>query len=71
MNKEEVIEEIKEMLKVEGKAELMEFAEDFARLGYKAVKIVVKHSENKVDDMIIATMDAKILEFIGKIDGKE
>ena len=71
MNKEEVIKEIKEMLESEGKAELKEFAEDLAEIGYKAVKIVVKHSETKIDDMVIQAMDDKIQEFINKIDGQE
>lgn len=71
MNKDEVIKEIKEMLESEGKAELKEFAEDLAEIGYKAIKIIVKHSENKIDDVVLASLDGKIQEFLDKIDGQE
>jgi len=71
MNKDEVLVKIKEMLKEEGKEHLIEFAEDMARLGWKAAKIVVDASENKIDDLVVASIDGVVLDLIDKIDGKE
>lgn len=71
MEKEQVLEQIKKMLEEKGKAELKEFAEDMAELGYEAVKIVVAASETKVDDIVLASLDGVIREYIDKIDGKE
>lgn len=71
MNKKEIVEEIKEMLKEKGKAELMEFAEDMAELGWESVKIVVSKTENKIDDMVVASLDSMVKSYIDEIDGEE
>ena len=68
---ERALEEIKEMLKSEGKEDLVEFAEDLAGLGWESVKIFVKHSPTKIDDIVVATMDGVVTGFIDKIDGKK
>jgi len=71
MDKAAAVLEIKEMLKSEGKEELMEFAEDLAGIGYKAVKIVIKHTDTKMDDVAISALDGVITDFIDGIDGEE
>lgn len=71
MDKNAVLEKIKEMLKSKGKDELLEFAEDMAELGYECIKIVVNESETKMDDIVLASLDGVIKEYIDKIDGKE
>lgn len=71
MDKNEVLEKIKKMLEERGKAELKEFAEDMAEIGYECIKIVVEESETKVDDIVLASLDGVIKEYIDKIDGKE
>lgn len=68
---QDVLEQIKEMLKARGKEELLEFAEDLAELGYEALKIVVDASETKLDDLVVASLDSVIKDFIDGIDGKE
>ena len=59
------------MLKEEGKAELMEFAEDLAMICYKIVVIIVEESETKLDDVVLAALDGVIKKAIDKLDGKE
>jgi len=71
MDKKLVLAEIKEMYKAEGKEHLLEFAEDIAILGWKSLKIVAKHTDNKLDDMAVAAGDAVVMDLLDKIDGKE
>ena len=66
-----MVKEIKEMLELEGKAELMDFAEDLVEVGYKAIKIVIKHTDTKIDDLILAPLDGTIQKYIDGIDKKE
>lgn len=70
-NKEEFEKELKELLKSRGKEELSEALEDFVELAYEALKLLVKHSDNKIDDVILATLDELIDSVIDKIDGKQ
>ena len=71
MDKEVLKEEIKAMLESKGKSELKEFAEDIAKVAYEVIKIVVKHSENKIDDVALSALDGVIVDFLDKIDGQE
>lgn len=71
MDKKELIEELKVMLKEEGKEHLMEFAEELAFVGIKAVKVIVEKSENKIDDVVFAALEGVLKEAADKIDGED
>lgn len=71
MDKKAMLDEMKELLKSKGKEELLETAEDTAVIGWELVKIVAKHSDNKLDDMAVAAGDSVVKELIDKIDGKD
>lgn len=63
--------ELKEYLKSKGREELMEAIEETVDLAYGAVKILVKHTDNGIDDMALAALDSTVKDLIDKIDGKE
>jgi len=71
MNKEELLEEVKTMLKLKGKEHLLDFAEELCELAWDVVKVVVKKTETPMDDMVVAALDSMIDGLIDKVDGKE
>ncbi len=70
MNKKELIEEVKVLFKAKGKEHLMDFAEEMAELAWAIVKIIVAKTENKIDDIVVASLDSMVEAFIDKIDGE-
>lgn len=70
MEKKLIIDKVKEVLEEKGKAHLLEFAEDIAELAWEVVKVIVEMTENKIDDVVAASLDGVIVKFLEGIDGK-
>lgn len=68
---EEFRKEVKELLKTQGKEDLLDFLEENVETSWEVIKIATKHSVNKIDDMVVMAMDSQVKELIDKIDGKE
>lgn len=69
--KDRVLKRVKEMLELEGKQHLMEFAEEIASLVYKILVIVVEETETKLDDLVLTSLESMIKKAIDGIDGQE
>ncbi len=63
--------EVEKVLEEKGKTHLLEFAEDIAEVGFEVLKAFVKATDNKYDDMILATMTNFLNDLIDGIDKKE
>ena len=66
--KEKLLDKIKEKLKEDGKEHLLEFAEDFAFLSWDIVKFAAEISDNKIDDIIVGTLDKLAQRYIDDIN---
>lgn len=64
-------EELKAMLKAKGRESLLDTAEEFAEILLEALRIFVKHSENKIDDVVFATLESLLVKTIDGINKKE
>ena len=70
-NKEAFLAEAKVLVKTEGKEHLSDFIEDVALVGWKVIKLAVKHSGLTIAALIVASLDPTVTELIDKIDGKD
>ena len=70
-NKEAFLEEAKELVKKEGKADLKEFLEENAKTVWEVVKLYTKHTDNPVDDMVVATLDKMVSELVDNINKED
>lgn len=67
-------DETKQKLKELGLEGLELIAEDMIDKLFQAIELIVKDSENKIDDMILPTLPMikeKVKDLINKIDGTE
>ncbi len=70
MDKKLIIDKVKEVLEEKGKAHLLEFAAHLAELSWDTVTVVVKETETKIDDVVVASLDGVISTYLEGIDGK-
>ena len=66
-------DETKQELKELGLDGLENVTKDAVDLVFKALEVIIKDSENKIDDMILPTLPIlkeKLLLLVDKIDGK-
>lgn len=70
-NKEAFMDEAKVLVKAEGKEHLADFIEDVALVGWKVIKLAVKHSGLGIAALVVASLDPTVTDLIDKIDGKD
>lgn len=70
-NKDAFLEEAKELVKKEGKADLKEFLEENAKTVWEVIKLYTKHSDNLLDNVVVETLDKTVLGLIDDINKED